>query len=93
MFLCLRFDTLFGIYQEQNQINGIYTGEHIFDKTLMTRYINHLGTTTAGQHEIGKADINGHLTFFFFLQAVRVHAAECFNQGTFAVIHVTSCAN
>ncbi len=61
-------------------LDTTHASQHVLDKILMTGHVYHTYLLARRQCQPGKAQVNGHLTFFFFFETVRINARERFNQ-------------
>ena len=59
----------------------------------MAGHIDDTHFETAGERKPGKAEFNGHLSGFFFGQAVRVDAGQGMNQRGFTMVDMTGCTD
>ena len=55
MLFGLRHDAVVGGDGEQNEIDAMGAGEHVLDKTLVTRHVNNARRSAIRQIEMGKA--------------------------------------
>ena len=59
----------------------------------MPRHIDEAQHIAASERHIGKTKVDGQATLFLFRQAVRIDAAQRFNQFGLAMIHMAGCGD
>ena len=65
---------------KQHQVYPLGAGQHIADKTLVTRHINNPGPLAARQIQIGKTEINGDAPFLFLFEPVGIVTGQGLEQ-------------
>ena len=93
MFFGLGHDAVIGGDSEENQIDAVRAGEHVFDEALVARDIDDARLRAVGKIKVSKPQINGDAALLFFLQAVCVLSGQCFDQAGFAVINMAGGAD
>ena len=88
VFFGLGHDAVIGGDGEENQIDAVRAGEHVFDEALVARDIDDARLRSVGKIKMSKPQINGDAAFLFFLQAVCILSGQCFDQAGFSVIDV-----
>jgi hypothetical protein len=89
----LRHDALVGGDDEQHSVNAAHAREHVFDEVAVAGHVYHADGLAVGQREPREAEVNRHLAFAFFFEAVGVDAGQRFDEGGLAVIHVAGGAD
>ena len=88
----LRHDAFIGGHDQQCEVDGAHAGQHVFDKSLVAGNVDDADFPSAGQFHPGETQVNGHFPGFLFGEAVRIDAGQRFNQGGFAVVHMSGGA-
>jgi hypothetical protein len=78
---------------EQRRLNAPHACEHVLDEVAVAGHVNHADGCAIGQREPREAEVNRHLAFAFFFEAVRVDAGQRFDEGGLAVIYVAGGAD
>ena len=78
---------------QHRQIDTAGTGQHIFDKFLMSGNVYHTGLGAIGPIQMGKAQLDGNAPLFLLDQAVGINARERFHQQRLAVVHMSGGAD
>ena len=92
----LGHDALVGGDNEESKIDAANAGKHVFDEIAVTGHVNdaHFFKIPIDvQIEPGEAEVDGHLSFFFFAQAIGIDAAQGFYKRGFAVVNVSGSAD
>jgi hypothetical protein len=76
---------------EKHEINAARTGEHVFDKPLMARYVNESKTNIRDLH-FGKTEIDRDPSLFLFGQPVSINARQRLYQSRFSMVDVPRCS-
>src|SRR5262245_33173387 len=77
---------------EQSEVDTVRTREHVADEPLMPRNVDDARTTSVGQIEVRKTEIDGDTSFLLFFEAVRIFARQGFDQTRLSMINV-SCGS
>ena len=72
MLFGLGHDAVIGGDSEENQIDAVRSGEHVFDEALVARDIDDPCLRAIGKIKVRKPQINGDAALFFLLQPVRI---------------------
>jgi hypothetical protein len=92
MFAGLRLDSFVGSDGQQHQIDASDSCQHVPDESLVSGNIHeahpYFVAIWTGQFQVGKADVDGDTTAFFFSQPVGINASERLDQRGLAVIDV-----
>ena len=89
MFGCLRHYPLIQRHCQQHQINAADSGQHVFDKPFMSRYIDDSNVLPFLPGQTGKSKLNCDASLLFLFQPVCIRACQCLNQTGFTMIHMT----
>ena len=88
----LGHDPFVGGDDKQGGVDAAHTGEHVLDKVFVAGDVDDADLLAARQGQPGKAQVDGHVPFFFFLEPVRVDTGQGVDQGGLAVIDVAGGA-
>ena len=88
----LRHDAVVGRDHEQEQVDAAGAGHHGAHEALVTGHVDHAETPSAGQLELGVAQLDRDASLALFAQAVGVGAGQARDQGRLAVIDVAGGA-
>src|SRR5229473_281942 len=66
----------------------MHAGQHVFEKTLMTRHVDKPHPAAAGQRHIGETEVDGHATALLFLQPVGVDLGQGLDERRLPMIDV-----
>ena len=89
----LGHDAVIGGDGEENQIDAVRAGEHVFDEALVARDVDDARLRAVGKIKVSKSQIDGDAALLFFLQPVRILSGQCFDQAGFPVIDMAGGAD
>ena len=81
MFACLCADAFVGCDYEQNRIDAANTRKHVPHEVAMPGHVDDTDRFPSRQHHGSKTKIDRHLTGDLFLEAIRIGAGQCGDQG------------
>jgi len=79
--------------REQHEVDGMSSGEHVADESLVSRYVDDPRARAIPEIQPGKAEIDRNAALFFFLEPVGVLTGQRFDQSRLAVIDVSGGAD
>src|SRR3989338_8813084 len=82
-----------GRYCEEDEIDAVSAGEHVADKSLMSRDIDDACLAPVWKVKVGKAQVDGDPALFFFLQSVGILYGQSFDEARFAVVDMSRSAD
>ena len=93
MLPSLRHDAFIRRNHEQGGIDSAHPGQHILNKITMAWDIHESQASSTRQRSPGEAEVDGHLTFFFFAQPIRIDPRQGLHQSRLSVIYMTCRSN
>src|SRR2546430_10436206 len=72
--------TLFPYTTLFRSIHAVDTGEHVLEKALVSGHVDDSDPASAGQLQIGEAEVDGHATALLLLEPVGIDLRQRFDQ-------------
>src|SRR2546430_14192691 len=85
--------TLFPYTTLFRSIHAVDTGEHVLEKALVSGHVDDSDPASAGQLQIGEAEVDGHATALLLLEPVGIDLRQRFDQRRFAMVDMTGGAD
>src|SRR2546430_15602547 len=85
--------TLFPYTTLFRSIHAVDTGEHVLEKALVSGHVDDSDPASAGQLQIGEAEVDGHATALLLLEPVGIDVRQGFDQRRFAMVDMTGGAD
>src|SRR2546430_17476415 len=85
--------TLFPYTTLFRSIHAVDTGEHVLEKALVSGHVDDSDPASAGQLQIGEAEVDGHATALLLLEPVGIDVGQGFDQRRFAMVDMTGSAD
>ena len=82
----LRHDAIIGGDDEQHEIDAGRAGQHIVNKAIMSRHIDKTDHLALAGRKIGKAEVDGDSTLFFFQQPVGIDTGQRAHERGLAMV-------
>ena len=86
MFLGLRLDGLVRGDNKKDEVNATHTGEHIFNKPLVSGHVYKTEAYVWLEIQMRKPEIDGDTATLLFFEPVRVDASQGTHQRGFPVV-------
>src|SRR6476661_2981295 len=89
----LRHDSVVRCDHEQRKIDAADSRKHVAYEALVSWHVDKSYELAAGHRKVGKTEIDRNAAGFFFGQAIRVDAGQCFHEQRFAVVDMACGCN
>ena len=93
MFLRLRLPSFVSCDDEQVDIDGSNSGQHVFDEPFVAGNVDDAYFPSGWQPQPGESQVNGEAPFFLLFEPVGIDAGKGSHQGALAVVNVPGRAN
>src|SRR5262245_15085756 len=92
MLARLRHNAFVRGHYQHHQIDPVRAGQHVFDKTFVPGHVDE-AEMNIPHGQVGEADVNRDAPLLLLFQTVGVDARQRLDEGSLAVINVTSCSD